>query len=287
MKLIYFIFFAIFLFLIFTGNKVIAQSSRAKVICLYRLTSRPDSTSKTTWEELTQLAISDSSSEFRSFVRYKADSLILKYQYADLNSPAMYAGMTEATNLPKYKFDGVIIKNSKTTTCLYYGIINKILYSYQDNDYSLNWKLSTDTARINGYTCQKAFTKLGGRKYTAWFTRQIPISNGPYKFGGLPGLIVSISDSTGSYKFELTRIYQPAKEYRILLPSQLMRTKLPAIVVPKRHYYSSYFTARDNFIDNAIANGTIKSGDLENVRKTYRDKIKHLNNPIELDYKKQ
>jgi GLPGLI family protein len=42
-----------------------------------------------------------------------------------------------------------------------------------------------------------------GRDYKAWFTNEIPVSDGPYKFYGLPGLIVEIEDSKKQYTFEL------------------------------------------------------------------------------------
>ncbi len=55
-----------------------------------------------------------------------------------------------------------------------------------------------------GYTCQKATTRYEGRDYVAWFAPKIPISDGPYKFSGLPGLIVEIADTKEYYRFELT-----------------------------------------------------------------------------------
>ena len=40
----------------------------------------------------------------------------------------------------------------------------------------------------------------------AWFTSEIPIQRGPWKFGGLPGLIVKISDAKKEYNFELVKL---------------------------------------------------------------------------------
>lgn len=46
-------------------------------------------------------------------------------------------------------------------------------------------------------------TKMGGRDWVAWFTNDIPIQDGPYKFCGLPGLIIKIEDDTKTHKFIL------------------------------------------------------------------------------------
>lgn len=71
------------------------------------------------------------------------------------------------------------------------------------------WQIQTDTTLILGLRCQKAVCQWRGRDYTAWFTEEIPINDGPYKFFGLPGLIVSVEDATGEYGWYLKGIEQP------------------------------------------------------------------------------
>ncbi|UOV00128.1 GLPGLI family protein [Chryseobacterium daecheongense] len=61
------------------------------------------------------------------------------------------------------------------------------------------WKILPDKQKIGEYNAQKATTSFGGREWTAWFSTDIPFQDGPYKFYGLPGLIVKIEDSTGSH----------------------------------------------------------------------------------------
>lgn len=100
-------------------------------------------------------------------------------------------------------------------------------------------------------------------------------------------MIVSISDATSSYKFELTRVYQPTKSYFIMLPTEIMKPKNSVITTSRQVYYESYFTAKRNVIDNSIASGTIKFDNEEQLRKNLQERIKRRNNPIELDYGKQ
>lgn len=56
--------------------------------------------------------------------------------------------------------------------------------------------------------------EIGGRKWAAWFTPDVPLNFGPYKFQGLPGLIVSVSDAKSHYSFML----QGNKRKGTLLP---------------------------------------------------------------------
>lgn len=71
-------------------------------------------------------------------------------------------------------------------------------YKYIDEMNSQKWEMETDTIHILGYVCQKAVTEWRGRKYEAWFATEIPISEGPMKFGGLPGLIFKLQDEKGN-----------------------------------------------------------------------------------------
>ena len=61
-------------------------------------------------------------------------------------------------------------------------------------DLTLNhWKLTGDQKEVAGYNCQKALLSDGERKVTAWFTNFIPVSSGPGRFAGLPGMILELT----------------------------------------------------------------------------------------------
>ncbi len=77
---------------------------------------------------------------------------------------------------------------------------------YKDSLFLFNWIIQNDTISILGFTCQKANTYFRGRNYTAWFTNEIPVNNGPLKFGGLPGLILSIHDDKNKFYFECSSV---------------------------------------------------------------------------------
>ncbi|OUS20082.1 hypothetical protein A9Q93_01845 [Nonlabens dokdonensis] len=82
----------------------------------------------------------------------------------------------------------------------------KEFLSIQEELPKMSWKIESEINIISGYRCHKAKLKFRGRKYTAYFTNEIPVTIGPWKFNGLPGVIVSIYDETGIYKWELKKI---------------------------------------------------------------------------------
>lgn len=70
----------------------------------------------------------------------------------------------------------------------------------------MNWKILPEKEKIGEFNTQKASLNFAGRIWTAWFFSDIPIQDGPYKFHGLPGLIIKIEDKTKSHSFVLKEI---------------------------------------------------------------------------------
>ena len=64
----------------------------------------------------------------------------------------------------------------------------------KEEPYHWKWDLYQEKKRIGGFLCQKAMTKFRGRTYVAWFTNEIPVPFGPWKFQGLSGLILEVYD---------------------------------------------------------------------------------------------
>jgi len=77
---------------------------------------------------------------------------------------------------------------------------------YEEKWSGQEWTLEEDTASFLGHPCQKATCRWRGRDYVAWFAPDIPIRRGPWKFGGLPGLIMKIHDVDSLYVFEAVAI---------------------------------------------------------------------------------
>jgi GLPGLI family protein len=66
-------------------------------------------------------------------------------------------------------------------------------YFVYDKVPTIEWKIEEgDTKKILGYECTKATANFRGSPITAYFTKQIPYSVGPFKFYGLPGAILDV-----------------------------------------------------------------------------------------------
>jgi GLPGLI family protein len=85
----------------------------------------------------------------------------------------------------------------------------------------IDWKIENDTILFSGFSCQKATCMFLGRHYNVYFTTQIPIPFGPWKLGGLPGLIAKAEDDDKEFAFTLKYIEDSTSK------------KMPLIYVPK------------------------------------------------------
>lgn len=74
------------------------------------------------------------------------------------------------------------------------------------DDLNIQWQLVSEKKIIDNIECYKAITDFRGRKWEAQYAASIPYPAGPYKFGGLPGLVINLSDDTKTYNFAVTKI---------------------------------------------------------------------------------
>lgn len=79
---------------------------------------------------------------------------------------------------------------------------------YYDEPFSeIEWNIVEDSTKtILDYQCIMATTDYHGRKWTVWFTPEIPMHDGPWKFCGLPGLIMEASEPSVQHSFTVTGI---------------------------------------------------------------------------------
>lgn len=81
-------------------------------------------------------------------------------------------------------------------------------YTYEVPMDDLVWEPGDSTAVILDYECQNATATYHGRRWTAWFAIDIPVSEGPWQLCGLPGLILQAETDGGEYRFTATGVYE-------------------------------------------------------------------------------
>ncbi|ROH96316.1 GLPGLI family protein [Chryseobacterium daecheongense] len=148
---------------------------------------------------------------FESYENFRLDSLKTKVinDYAKNNRQGP---LRLPSDEKKSLFRPLIIKNpaDKTITVEEKAYVKLFSVTYSC---PIKWKIqSNDKETILGYKAQKAVCEFGGRNWTAWFTNEIPIMDGPYKFSGLPGLILKIQDSEKNYSFEIKSITKESND---------------------------------------------------------------------------
>ena len=150
-------------------------------------------------------------------------------------------------------------------------VTNLLLYSYDDEVRSLQWEISNDTCRILNYFCQKANAHFRGRDWTVWFTSEIPLNTGPWKLGGLPGLILKAADSKNHYIFECIGV------------EQLRNAKQPIIMLHEsptfiKCHRKAYRRAQQQFYVNHI-NVLLSLGFNINIEDNEQRRIDFLETP--------
>jgi GLPGLI family protein len=88
-------------------------------------------------------------------------------------------------------------------------------YYVSDSLHPMKWVLTEETKKILGIKCKSATTTFRGRTYKAFYATGISVSNGPWKFGGLPGLILEIASADGECSWVAGEIIKNPKNINV------------------------------------------------------------------------
>lgn len=115
----------------------------------------------------------------------------LKKNYSEKKNDSFFTIKSTGT------YSGLINRNYKENK-LYFAYSSALLKDkhniYSDTLRPFTWEITPLEKKIDTLTCFKAITVYRGRAFVAWFAPSIPISEGPWKFFGLPGLIIELYD---------------------------------------------------------------------------------------------
>lgn len=205
---------------------------------------------------------------------------------------------TETTGFKGYRLTSFLSKKTKSTFYENYEYIGDANFYKIEEEVNLDWKIADSIKTIGDLKVQKAETSFGGRKWIAWFAREIPLSYGPYKFNGLPGLITEIYDTKKDYFFKLIKSEKIPKDYHSYTlknrESNAIKTNDKKLNSLKLELYQNPFKYVLNGSGMSLAlekgkklqldDGTILTKEqLKPAEKNERIKIESFNNPIELD----
>lgn len=119
----------------------------------------------------------------------------------------------------------------------------------------MDWKLEKEVKKVKNYTLQKATTKFGGRDWIAWFCKEIPFQEGPYKFRGLSGLIFEIYDTENVFHYTFIENKNIPETYNTTDFLETHYGKKPIKVSLKKYqdmrlvYYHNIVQDLNNFVE--------------------------------------
>lgn len=156
------------------------------------------------------------------------------------------------------------------------------------------WKLTDEKKKLGNLELQKAVSNWGGRRWTAWFAKEIPFSVGPQKFQGLPGLIVILEDHRQNYSFKLVNSKNYPETNSIEFFKNVMGRALSLDEAKYKKFKLNFYKdplayAKNGTIEVtsenklALDDGTIVTPEnMKDVTLIQQKRIKKYYNPIEL-----
>ena len=191
------------------GAANVTEIGRSKIRILYAFQAQ-DLKDEETWIDCGQLLTDKGMTQYSSFFVSENNAFIRKWQKDNPNK-SYYPGSAKLKGRMKdywseYQYSQIYVRDRQLTDWAVMPSADFNQYRYTEPWPSMQWTLGTEKQTICGYQCQKATCHWRGRDYVAWFTSAIPLKSGPWKFGGLPGLIMKIYDTKHLYTWEAVSV---------------------------------------------------------------------------------
>ena len=243
-------------------------------VVMYELTFREDTSQLNrcrTENHMLSIGKKHEVSSFRGYDTYRRHKELKKAGDSGITDELIKTGRIGEVfrNIPSSAIKCSIFKNMTTKTISTTDhIYLQGMYEYEESFDSFNWLITSEIDTIHNYVCQKAICDFGGRTWEAWFTSELPFSDGPYKFCALPGLILNIADTENHYSWKFLSIERPSEPMMLYdrIEERTHTTK------------NDFFKLQDR---NKISH---RIGDLSSDNQTIQKAIEYersRNNPIE------
>ncbi len=210
----------VILYLLLTSLAVQAAArepmiDRAHMKCLYRYVYTFDTLKNELRDDLLILQIGKEVSKCYSYYTFQSDSLQRTPDGAKVWSELFQQAIEKDGidgDFPHVRMSTYVYKNYPTGQMTITDRISLQGYRYADSLHAQTWTMGDSTREVLGYTCQQATADFRGRHWTAWFATDIPVSDGPWKLGGLPGLILEAYDEGQQHVFTAVGLERVADE---------------------------------------------------------------------------
>ena len=191
------------------GAVNVTEIGRSKIRILYAFQAQ-DLKDEETWIDCGQLLTDKGMTQYSSYFVSENNAYIRKWQKDNPNK-SYYPGSAKLKGRMKdywseYQYSQIYVQDNVLTDWAVMPSADFNQYRYTEPWPSMQWTLESKKQTICGYQCQKATCHWRGRDYEAWFTSAIPMKSGPWKFGGLPGLIMKIYDTKHLYTWEAVSV---------------------------------------------------------------------------------
>ena len=191
------------------GAANVTEIGRSKIRILYAFQAQ-DLKDEDTWIDCGQLLTDKGMTQYSSFFVSENNAFIRKWQKDNPNK-SYYPGSAKLKGRMKdywseYQYSQIYVQGKELTEWAVMPSPEFTQYHYTEPWPLMQWTLESEKQTICGYQCQRATCHWRGRDYEAWFTSAIPLKSGPWKFGGLPGLIMKIYDTKHLYTWEAVSV---------------------------------------------------------------------------------
>lgn len=205
---------------------------------------------------------------------------------ADLEHQLKTTGQINITKNFSSDFPKTFYKNLSSGKVKTKDKLDRKQYIFDEPETPVQWNIEDETKEIQGYMAQKATTHFAGRDYEAWFTLEIPISDGPYIFSGLPGLIIALNDTENQYQFTLKSIEKLPETKIFQLPDAEQIAKSDFVKlreeVEKNNLHNTFQAGNIQFkVINSPNMSQQDKMDNKKMLKQMKENKAHKNNPIE------
>lgn len=171
--------------------------------------------------------------------------------YWKIKSYDSSTSMDELFFVKRY-FENTIYLNTK--------VLNQKTFYVKDTLNCMKWTITDDTASILNQKCFVAKTNFRGRNYTAFYSNEITVPDGPWKFGGLPGLILAVK-SDDNY------VQWTAEKINTNYPNKVIPVKLDNYkFINWGDYVKAFKTTIDNWGKLARSSGALTDGSYAKVK---------------------